>query len=325
MPFTFMTGLRGLITVGAAGVLVGYLILRYLINPKSMPKRSSSLYWTVPFAVNLVISGCLADGLFVEPAMVRTEHVNVQSIYLVPGSPPLRIVHLSDIHVERLTDREREAIRKVNDLKPDLLFLTGDYLNLSYLDDAQSRQGFRDMIGQLRARYGIYAVWGNTDLTGSREQLFAGLNVTVLQDAMATIRVGKQDIHVLGLDKRYDSRVDRRQFLRLIQDLPWEGFNILLYHTPDLMPEAAASGKIDLYLAGHTHGGQVRLPFYGAIFTSSAYGKRYEAGFYREGRTSLYVNRGLGLEGGQMPRVRFLCPPEITLLTPVNDFHGANE
>ena len=88
--------------------------------------------------------------------------------------------------------------------------------------------------------------------------------------------------------------------------------NILLYHTPDLAPEASRLG-IDLQLSGHTHGGQVRLPFYGALVTGSLYGKRFEAGRYQLERMVLYVSRGLGLEGAGAPRVRFLCPPEMIL------------
>ena len=70
---------------------------------------------------------------------------------------------------------------------------------------------------------------------------------------------------------------------------------------------------VDLQLSGHTHGGQVRLPLYGALLTLSAMGKRFEAGLYRLGEMALYVNRGLGMEGGAAPRVRFLCRPEITV------------
>ena len=89
---------------------------------------------------------------------------------------------------------------------------------------------------------------------------------------------------------------------------------MLLYHTPDLMPQASALG-MDLYLAGHTHGGQWRLPGFGSIFTSSRYGKRYEMGLYREGDTVLYVSRGMGMEGFGMPRARLFCPPEVVSIT----------
>jgi hypothetical protein len=86
----------------------------------------------------------------------------------------------------------------------------------------------------------------------------------------------------------------------------------LLYHTPDLMPHAARLG-VTLYLAGHTHGGQLRLPIYGAMATSSRWGKRYEMGRYQEHKTILYVNRGIGMEGLGAPRARFLAPPEVVL------------
>jgi predicted MPP superfamily phosphohydrolase len=87
----------------------------------------------------------------------------------------------------------------------------------------------------------------------------------------------------------------------------------LLYHIPDLMPQASSLG-VDLFLAGHTHGGQWRLPGFGAILTSSQYWKRYEAGHYQEAGTHLYVSRGLGMEGFGTPRARFFCPPEVVAL-----------
>lgn len=76
------------------------------------------------------------------------------------------------------------------------------------------------------------------------------------------------------------------------------------------MPEASEL-DVDLYLCGHTHGGQIRLPFFGALITSSDLGKRYEAGRYQQNNTTLYVSRGLGMEGLGAPRARFLSPPEI--------------
>jgi predicted MPP superfamily phosphohydrolase len=91
-----------------------------------------------------------------------------------------------------------------------------------------------------------------------------------------------------------------------------QGRNSNGYHSPDLI-EAASERGIDLYLAGHTHGGQIRLPLYGAIATSSIYYKEYEAGLFQLGRTYLYVSRGLGLEGASAPRARFLCRPEVAV------------
>ena len=100
--------------------------------------------------------------------------------------------------------------------------------------------------------------------------------------------------------------------LQVTKGLSAERFGVLLHHYPDLIEEPAVS-KVDLYLTGHTHGGQVALPLYGALITLSKHGKRYEAGKYVVGDTILYVNRGIGMEGGRVPRVRFWARPEITV------------
>jgi predicted MPP superfamily phosphohydrolase len=92
-----------------------------------------------------------------------------------------------------------------------------------------------------------------------------------------------------------------------------DAYTVLLYHSPDLIAEANNRG-IDLYLGGHTHGGQLRLPLYGAIVTSSAYGKQYERGLFQHEDTTMYITQGIGFEGGGMPRARFLCRPEIVRL-----------
>jgi predicted MPP superfamily phosphohydrolase len=89
---------------------------------------------------------------------------------------------------------------------------------------------------------------------------------------------------------------------------------VLLYHSPELMPQVAGHG-VDLYLCGHTHGGQVRLPLIGPLLTSSQLGRRFVMGLYKLGRTQLYVSRGIGLEGLSAPRVRFFCPPEMTVIS----------
>ena len=314
IPFLLIAIVRGIATVTSAVGLLAYLALRHWRNPLSLPARSSSLYWAIPVSINLAMTGCLVDGLIIEPLNIDVNHVALMSERWPEDAPPLRIVHISDPHIERLTHRERDALRLVEDLSPDLILMTGDYLNISFLNDAQAREDFREWANQLHARYGVYAVWGNTDLAPWRDELMQGLDITVLSNETKAVTINGRDINLVGIDvHQYFMSKDRRVLERLAEELPQDGFNVLLYHTPDLMPEAIATDKIDLYLAGHTHGGQIRLPVYGAIVTASMYGKRYEAGSYEEERTHLYVSRGLGFEGGHAPRIRFLCPPEITV------------
>ena len=109
----------------------------------------------------------------------------------------------------------------------------------------------------------------------------------------------------MGLDCTHHIPSDAAALEDLMIKVPNNTPRILLYHAPDLMPQAA-DHAIDLYLCGHTHGGQVRLPGHGAILTSSQYGKRYEMGHYSKGQTHMYVSRGVGMEGLSAPRAGHL-------------------
>ncbi|HRE25551.1 MAG TPA: hypothetical protein PK954_02860, partial [Anaerolineales bacterium] len=108
------------------------------------------------------------------------------------------------------------------------------------------------------------------------------------------------------------------QVAALLDDTLRERLTILLYHSPDLAPDAAELG-IDLQLSGHTHAGQIRLPGFGPLMTGSLYGRALESGRKQLDGLTLYVTRGIGLEGKGAPRMRLLCPPEIILW----EIHGA--
>jgi len=133
-----------------------------------------------------------------------------------------------------------------------------------------------------------------------------------LRDERITLAHHGQLFDVIGLSCTHKPFEDIVRLKSLLTTDGEERFTILLYHSPDLAPEAAVTG-IDLQLSGHTHGGQVCLPFWGAVFAGSLYGTLLAQGRYQLGRMTLYVTRGVGLEGKGAPRVRFLCPPEIVL------------
>jgi hypothetical protein len=152
------------------------------------------------------------------------------------------------------------------------------------------------------------------DLRDVVPNIFDGLDITWLLDQVADVEINKYRITLVGLRCTRERSHDVPRLRRLMSQVPDDAFTLLLYHSPDLMPEAVDLG-VDLYLCGHTHGGQIRLPFIGALVTSSAFWKRYEMGRYEEAKTTLYVSRGLGMEGMGAPRARFLSPPEIILWT----------
>jgi predicted MPP superfamily phosphohydrolase len=273
--------------------------------------------WALPVAglLQLAVSLTATYACWVEPTRLGVTQITLR-LPRLNGCPPLRLLHISDLHVERVMARERRLLSQVRELAPDLIVFTGDYLSISYTRDPTAMRQTRELLAQLAAPAGVYVIKGSpsVDPPTVLEELFDGLDVTWLRDQLIAIPWHGCRLQIAGVECSYDIEADEDKLRGLLNGRASKDFTLLLYHTPDMMPVAAEAG-VDLYLAGHTHGGQLRLPLYGALVTASIYGKRYEMGLYREGRTMLYVSRGVGLEGKGAPRARFLCPPEIVLFT----------
>jgi hypothetical protein len=311
-PFLALSLLRGLVALLAALVLA-------LVAP-----AQAAGPWALQAAVQLALWLFLVYGTSVEPFRVQVSRLELVVPRLAAaagstgaGNPgdPLRIVQLSDLHVERLTRRDRALPGLVAGLQPDLVVLTGDYLNTTYNDDPQAAADLGELLAQVGAVQACYAVWGTpqVDHPHRLRPILEAAGITVLEDRAIEVRAGPYGLWIMGVNTTRDLAADGDRLRRLLAGAPAGALTLLLYHTPDLMPQAAALG-VDLYLAGHTHGGQWRLPGFGAIVTSSRFGKRYEAGHYQEGNTHLYVSRGLGMEGFGTPRARFFCRPEIVVV-----------
>jgi predicted MPP superfamily phosphohydrolase len=297
---------------------LGLGLLRCLFALIAIP---AAIRWPLPALAWLAVMQAaawwlLAHGTMVEPFRLQVTCLDLSSHKLSNPGSPLRIAHLSDLHVERLSRRERALPDLVAGLAPDLIVLTGDFLNTSYNDDPRALADLRLLLGQLHAPGGVYAVWGtiDVDLPALLRPVLEDAGIIVLEDQAIERTVNGHRLWLMGVSCSRDLVADGASLGSLLAAAPPGAFTLLLYHTPDLMPQAASLG-VDLYLAGHTHGGQWRLPFFGAIFTSSHYWKRYEAGHRREADTHLYVSRGLGMEGFGTPRARFFCPPEVVAIT----------
>ncbi len=268
--------------------------------------------------LQLVGTGVYAWGMLYEPFALAITYQSIKSSKLSSGASPIRLLHLSDLHVERLTRREADFLFDlVKQAQPDVIVITGDYLNLSYVDDPTARGEVRKVLARLSAPYGVYATLGSplVDPRNTTPSLFDGLNIRLLRDEVAVLDFADgRKLSLLGLDCEHDVESDGDTFKKLTELAPPDSMQVLLYHSPELMP-LVQQYPVDLYLCGHTHGGQIRMPVYGALLTSSITGKQYEMGAYNEQGTTLYVSRGIGLEGLSAPRMRLLCPPEIILFT----------
>lgn len=252
--------------------------------------------WIV-FALGTIGILCFMWGWLLEPYRIEVTRHQVET-NLVPPGKSIRIVQLSDLHIDDHGWREVQLPEMVNAEKPDLVVMTGDYLNNS---SKEAEDALREVVRNIKAP--IFAARGNWDtrhwsrampiLESEGVRLMMAHNTQFEKDGISIRLIG--DYGFTGTPS------DPEQWL----------FRVYLTHTPDVIDQVA--GRVHLYLCGHTHGGQVRLPFVGALITLSEHWKRYEMGRYEVDGTTMYVHRGFGMEGGLPPRVRFLAPPEIAV------------
>jgi predicted MPP superfamily phosphohydrolase len=253
---------------------------------------------------------CFLYGIFVEPYWLQVNYITIHTDKL--RQTAFRVVHFSDTHTDKDPRLEPRLARAINSLKPDCIVFTGDTIN-----EARGLPLFKQTLGAMQAPYGKFAVQGNIDdWYWKGVDLFGATGFVLLDKKKQDIVKGSEAVTVYGLNYKYVDRVDKV----LGKSDPLR-FNILLFHSPRLI-HSLKDFPVDLYLCGHTHGGQVALPVYGALVTLSKFGKRYESGKYRVGNTMLYVNRGIGMEGKHL-RIRFFARPEITVFDIVPDSRKA--
>jgi predicted MPP superfamily phosphohydrolase len=267
---------------------------------------SSRQRWYQRIVLGLAIIGlfCMAYARFVEPIWLEVTHVEIKNPKIPSGTFPIRIVQISDVHSDARPRLESRLPDVIAAEKPDLIFFTGDAAN-----EPAGVLVFNKLMQQLSAIAPTYVVAGNWDVTAPwQDRLFAGARVTELVGRAEKVNIRGVDLWLAG------APFDHPELIKPMLDaIPAGALTVLLYHTPDPVG-SLDPGKVDLYCAGHIHGGQVALPFYGALVTFSKFGKRFESGLSRVGDTLIYVNRGVGMEGGLIPRVRFCARPEVTAI-----------
>jgi uncharacterized protein len=244
----------------------------------------------------------------VEPDRIDITHIPLALPNLSREFNDYRLIQISDIHMGSWMNLPRleEIVEKVNQLNPDLVAITGDFVTHHSSHHASE---LVNPLKKLCAPDGVMAVLGNHDSSNSRIGLHPILHragLMVLSNSVHTIRRGSASIHIAGVDDPLDRR-DRLDIV--LNKMPREGVGILLAHPPDFADKSAQSQRFDLQLSGHSHGGQVRFPLLGPLFLPRM-GRKYPQGLYRVGNMTLYTNRGVGMV--HLP-VRFNCRPEITL------------
>jgi predicted MPP superfamily phosphohydrolase len=257
--------------------------------------------------------GSIAYARGVEPGDVEVVPISLALPRLDGRFDGYRIAQISDLHADdwMTPGRVLSLVGLVNAEEPDLVLITGDFATYSRL--RSKIRHLPDLVAplkRLRAPDGSFAVLGNHDHKTNAQvvrRVLAASGVTEMCNTVLTLRRGGASLHLCGVDSALEG-VSRPE--RVLERLPKEGVAILLAHEPDVADEVAATGRFDLQLSGHSHGGQLDLPLLRFPFLPKL-SRKYPVGLYRVGKMFLYTNRGLGAH----PRFRFACRPEITVFT----------
>ncbi|MBC7931759.1 MAG: metallophosphoesterase family protein [Rubrivivax sp.] len=294
--------------VAAVFLLAACAIVRLILRRAGWmekPSRGTQLAERIVLSLAGVGLLCFAYGYFVEPYWPEVTHVRIESAKLAGATRALRVVHISDLHCEPESRLEERLPDIITAERPDLIVYTGDSLN-----SPAGLPVLRKLLTRLATIAPSFAVRGNWDVWyWGKQELFGETGVRELSGEAVKVDVAGTSLWVAGVPYAATDKISDA-----LKGAPPDAFTIFLYHTPDEILKVAGTKRVDLYCAGHTHGGQVALPVYGALITFSKFGKKYESGLYREGATSLYVTRGVGMEGGSAPRVRFFARPEVTAI-----------
>jgi predicted MPP superfamily phosphohydrolase len=253
-------------------------------------------------------------GLLVEPGLLRNEDYVIDLESWPAGCDGLRIAVLADLHVGSPFNG-REKLERVIELTrradPDLILLAGDYV-IHGVPGGQFTppEDIATALGDLSAPMGVWAVLGNHDWWLDAPRVRSALEsnrIPVLEDAARRIDAGSCSFWILGIGDYWEGKHDIANALTQVTD---SAPVIAFTHNPDLFPEIPA--RVNLTIAGHTHGGQVYLPLVGRPVVPSRYGERYAIGHVVEDGRHLSVSSGLGTS---ILPVRFLVPPEVSMLT----------
>ena len=265
-------------------------------------------------AAGALLLGAFVYARYVEPGWVAVRRLELTLPRLAPEFDGYRIVHMSDIHMDRWMTPRRltKIVGLVNDQGPDLVAATGDFVTFSQLaSTAHLAPLLTAPLSGLRAPDGVVAVLGNHDHRAGAEKVRPHLRnagIIELANEVLGIQRGPSAFSVAGVDCMY---MGKDGLGAVLDGLPENGAAVLLAHEPDFALSSAATGRFDLQLSGHSHGGQVRLPFFGALLYPRHSGT-YPDGLNEVRGMYAYTSRGLGTV---LSRLRANCRPEISVLT----------
>ena len=264
-----------------------------------------------------VIAIAFGYGYTIGQRRLRVTRLSLPLRGLPPALSGLRIAQISDLHIGDNLDRAQleTFVARINALRADVVCITGDIIDAPSSD----MQSFLPILAGVRAAHGVFAILGNHDHYADADRVQHALQTltpfTVLRDQSAVLQVHGTRLHIVGVDDRgrdWARGVTQHPYLAgALAAVPEGEAVLLLSHRPDLFPQAAAAG-VSLMLSGHTHGGQIAVPWFnGRLRNLAEFITPYDRGLFERQGSFLYVNCGLGVTG---QRIRLFTPREITVI-----------
>jgi len=304
----YVTGTVAVPGTAAMLILVPLLPGTFRVFPNSTPGG-------LILSTLLLIPGGLGFyASHVEPFQMGTNTVVVPVPAVRTGQQAVRVGVLSDIQNNRVGAHEWDAVREIMLEKPDIILFAGDLFQGDDAEFDENVADFRELMAQLSAPLGVYAVRGNTEEREQMEEMLRGTGVNFLFNDEVQLQKGRRTITLAGTDYH----LSYRQPQELIDNMERPGsddIRILLSHTPDVLELVQPNTRIDLVVSGHTHGGQIALPIIGPVFDNVEVPRSVSGGgLSRYQNKRIYVSTGVGMERRQAPQVRFGVPPRVDLL-----------
>ena len=246
----------------------------------------------------------------IEPNWIDIAEIQITLPNLPPPFSGYRIAQISDIHLGGWMNEERfsRVVDLLNIQNPDSVVITGDFVSI---DPSLVQKALKNQLPRIKNNDGVFTVLGNHDhwtSAHSLRKILHGCDVIELNNDVYSLSRSNNQIHICGLDDYCEKQHDLD---KLLNKLPQTGCAILLVHEPDYAVISSRTKRFDLQLSGHSHGGQLNIPFLGPPVLPK-HSNLYPSGLYEVNGMLLYTNRGVGMI---KPYVRFNCRPEISIFT----------
>ncbi len=305
-PFLFLG--RGFLVATAWGYAVfgGGLILSLTCSISAWKKfKVTSIFYGI---LSVVLVAVAIDAFLIEPYTITVRYETLKSPKI---TKPVKLVVLADIQTDVIGDYEKNVLQKAMFEKPDMVILCGDYIQTDPSRDPNLCRQLRELFKtvNLSAPLGVFVIQGDMEWEPGWEEIFTGLPYKLFSK---TETVELEELAITGLTL-FDSR-------NIIKTAKLDKFHIVAGHAPDF---SVMKPNGDLFIAGHTHGGQVQLPILGPIITGSIVERKLAGGCFAKIKSNpdqyLMISRGIGMERLDAPRIRFLCYPEIVVINLLPD------